>query len=100
RHPRHLHPFPTRRSSDLLRTSGGKAPGPEPLMHALKHVETVLHGAAGRPLRPIEAYDCLMWAAKAVLSGGIRRSATICLFSADEDRKSTRLNSSHVKISY
>jgi len=68
-----------------LRTSGGKAPGPEPLMHALKHVETVLHGAAGRPLRPIEAYDCLMWAAKAVLSGGIRRSATICLFSADDE---------------
>lgn len=68
-----------------LRTSGGKAPGPEPLMHALKHVETVLRGAAGRALRPIEAYDCLMWAAKAVLSGGIRRSATICLFSADDE---------------
>src|SRR5690606_25062361 len=42
-------------------------------------------GAAGRPLRPIEAYDCLLWAAKAVLSGGIRRSATICLFSADDE---------------
>jgi ribonucleoside-triphosphate reductase (thioredoxin) len=68
-----------------LRTSGGKAPGPEPLMHALKHVEAVLHGAAGRALRPIEAYDCLMWAAKAVLSGGIRRSATICLFSVDDE---------------
>jgi ribonucleoside-triphosphate reductase (thioredoxin) len=68
-----------------LRTSGGKAPGPEPLMHALKHVEAVLRGAAGRALRPIEAYDCLMWAAKAVLSGGIRRSATICLFSADDE---------------
>ncbi len=68
-----------------LRTSGGKAPGPEPLMHGLKHVETVLRGAAGRALRPIEAYDCLMWAAKAVLSGGIRRSATICLFSADDE---------------
>lgn len=67
-----------------LRTSGGKAPGPEPLMHALKKVETVLRGAAGRQLRPIEAYDCLMWGAKAVLSGGIRRSATICLFSADD----------------
>lgn len=68
-----------------LRTSGGKAPGPEPLMHALSKVEAVLRGAAGRALRPIEAYDCLMWGAKAVLSGGIRRSATICLFSADDD---------------
>ena len=67
-----------------LRTSGGKAPGPEPLMHALKKVEAVLRGAAGRRLKSIEAYDCLMWGAKAVLSGGIRRSATICLFSADD----------------
>jgi ribonucleoside-diphosphate reductase alpha chain len=68
-----------------LRTSGGKAPGPEPLMHTLNKVEGILQGAAGRQLRPIEAYDCLMWAAKAVLSGGIRRSATICLFSADDE---------------
>ena len=44
-----------------------------------------LQRAAGRPLRPIEAYDILMWAAKAVLSGGVRRSATICLFSADDE---------------
>ncbi|HEY0946234.1 MAG TPA: recombinase [Opitutaceae bacterium] len=68
-----------------LRTSGGKAPGPQPLMHALKHIEQILIGAAGRHLRTIEAYDCLMWAAKAVLSGGIRRSATICLFSVDDE---------------
>jgi ribonucleoside-diphosphate reductase alpha chain len=68
-----------------LRTSGGKAPGPEPLMHALKHIEGILDKASGRKLRAIEAYDCLMWAAKAVLSGGIRRSATICLFSADDE---------------
>jgi ribonucleotide reductase, class II len=68
-----------------LRTSGGKAPGPQPLMHALKHIEGILNSAAGRRLRSIEAYDCLMWGAKAVLSGGIRRSATICLFSADDE---------------
>ena len=68
-----------------LRTSGGKAPGPEPLMHALTHVGEILRSAAGRRLRPIEAYDCVMWIAKAVLSGGIRRSATICLFSIDDE---------------
>lgn len=68
-----------------LRTSGGKAPGPEPLMHTLDKIEKILAPAAGRQLRSIEAYDCLMWAAKAVLSGGIRRSATICLFSIDDE---------------
>lgn len=67
-----------------LRTSGGKAPGPEPLFHSLTRIEKIVRGAAGRALRPIEAYDILMWAAKAVLSGGVRRSATICLFSVDD----------------
>ncbi len=68
-----------------LRTSGGKAPGPEPLFHSLTRIEHIVQRAAGRPLRPVEAYDILMWAAKAVLSGGVRRSATICLFSADDE---------------
>ena len=67
-----------------LRTSGGKAPGSAPLFHTLSRVERIVRGAAGRQLRPIEAYDILMWAAKAVLSGGVRRSATICLFSVDD----------------
>lgn len=68
-----------------LRTSGGKAPGPEPLFHSLTRIEHIVQRAAGRHLRPVETYDILMWAAKAVLSGGVRRSATICLFSADDE---------------
>lgn len=67
-----------------LRTSGGKAPGPAPLFHSLSRIEKIVRAAAGRQLKSIEAYDILMWAAKAVLSGGVRRSATICLFSADD----------------
>ena len=67
-----------------LRTSGGKAPGSAPLFHTLSRAERIVRAAAGRQLRPIEAYDILMWAAKAVLSGGVRRSATICLFSVDD----------------
>lgn len=67
-----------------LRTTGGKAPGPEPLFHSLTRIDRILRGAAGRPLKTVEAYDILCWAAKAVLSGGVRRSATICLFSVDD----------------
>lgn len=73
-----------RREGAPLRTSGGKAPGPQPLFHSLTRIEALLRHAAGRRLRAIEAYDIMMWAAKAVLSGGVRRSATICLFSADD----------------
>ncbi len=68
-----------------LRTSGGKAPGHLPLKQALTRIETILEQAAGRSLRPIEVYDINMFAAKAVLAGGIRRSATICLFSPDDE---------------
>jgi len=68
-----------------LRTSGGRAPGHLPLKKALSAVERVLDQVSGRALRPIEVYDIMMHVAVAVLSGGIRRSATICLFSADDD---------------
>lgn len=68
-----------------LRTSGGKAPGHLPLKKALGHIETVLAGAVGRSLKPIEVYDLCMFTARAVLSGGIRRSACICLFSYDDE---------------
>lgn len=68
-----------------LKTSGGKAPGHLPLKKALHKVEHVLAHAAGRALRSIEVYDINMFIAKAVLAGGIRRSATICLFSPDDE---------------
>lgn len=67
-----------------LATSGGKAPGHLPLKQALIDVDAILRGAGGRPLRPIEVYDICMFIARSVLSGGIRRSATICLFSPDD----------------
>jgi ribonucleoside-triphosphate reductase len=71
------------RGSPLV-TSGGRAPGHLPLKQALQEVDTVLRGAAGRRLRPVEVYDICMFAARGVLSGGVRRSATICLFSPDD----------------
>lgn len=68
-----------------LKTSGGRAPGHLPLRNALQRIDVVLAGAAGRQLRPIEVYDICMHMAQAVLAGGVRRSATICLFSADDE---------------
>ena len=68
-----------------LVTAGGKAPGHLPLKQALIDVDALLTGASGRKLRPIEVYDICMFTARAVLSGGIRRSATICLFSPDDE---------------
>ncbi len=74
-----------RARGEPLRTSGGKAPGHLPLKKTLARVEELLTEAVGRSLRPIEVYDINMHIAKAVLAGGIRRSATICLFSPDDE---------------
>ena len=73
-----------------LSSSSGKAPGPEPLKKALANVKKVLDkslkGAefSSRRLNSIDAYDVVMHSADAVISGGVRRSATICLFSPDD----------------
>jgi len=70
-----------------LGSSSGKAPGPKPLQNALEKIRALLLRClkdGQTRLRPIDAYDAVMHASDAVLSGGVRRSATICLFSADD----------------
>lgn len=69
-----------------LKTAGGKAPGPEPLKLALTHIEAILERKKnGDKLKPIDCHDILCYIANAVLSGGIRRSAMISLFSFDDE---------------
>jgi len=67
-----------------LKTSGGVAPGHVPLKTALERVRRVLDAAQGRRLRPIESHRIMCHAADAVLSGGVRRSAMIALFSLED----------------
>ena len=75
--------------------SGGfKAPGPEGLRRSLDKIEHLLQGIvldSKEPvsIKPINVYDIAMHAADAVLSGGVRRSATICLFSPDDEEMMT-----------
>tara|TARA_R110000824_G_scaffold301215_2_gene489231 strand:- start:1043 stop:2899 length:1857 start_codon:yes stop_codon:yes gene_type:complete len=69
-----------------LVTSGGKAPGPQPLKECLVKLEGLLEAKEnGDKLRPIEVHDMVCHIADAVLAGGIRRAALISLFSADDD---------------
>jgi ribonucleoside-diphosphate reductase alpha chain len=68
-----------------LVTSGGKAPGPQPLKECLVKVEGVLSEKNdGDTLSAIEVHDIVCHIADAVLAGGIRRAALISLFSADD----------------
>jgi ribonucleoside-diphosphate reductase alpha chain len=69
-----------------LVTSGGKAPGPQPLKDCLHKLKGMLDAKEdGDKLTPIEVHDMVCHIADAVLAGGIRRAALISLFSADDN---------------
>mgnify|MGYP000249301509 FL=1 len=81
-----------RKEGSELASGVGKAPGPEPLLDALVKIRRLLNRCIENGqdrLRPIDAYDIMMYASDAVLSGGVRRSATICLFSPDDYEMAT-----------
>lgn len=68
-----------------LKTAGGKAPGPEPLKIALTYIEAIFERKKdGDKLTTLDCHDIMCHIADAVLSGGIRRSAMIALFSHDD----------------
>lgn len=70
----------------LLITSGGKAPGSEPLKICLRQIKSILNEKEdGSKLIPIEVHDILCFIADAVLAGGIRRAALISLFSVNDE---------------
>jgi len=71
-----------------ISSGNGKAPGPEPLRKSLKLISDVFekateHGQAR--LKPIQVYDMMMFIADSVIAGGVRRSATIAVFSKDDN---------------
>jgi ribonucleoside-diphosphate reductase alpha chain len=75
-----------RPKGSLLVTSGGKAPGPEPLKTCIRQIKSILNNKEdGEQLTSIEVHDIVCHVADAVLAGGIRRAALISLFSADDD---------------
>jgi ribonucleoside-diphosphate reductase alpha chain len=71
-----------------LSSGVGKAPGFEPLQNGLEKIRELLEACIEnkqKKLRPIDAYDIIMHSSDAVLSGGVRRSASLALFSADDE---------------
>lgn len=71
-----------------LASGVGKAPGYEPLANGLEKIRALLDrciASGQKKLRPIDAYDIVMHSSDAVLSGGVRRSASLALFSPDDE---------------
>jgi ribonucleoside-diphosphate reductase alpha chain len=76
-----------RQKGARLITSGGKAPGPQPLKECLIKLEGILDAKKdGDKLTPLEVHDMVCHIADAVLAGGIRRAALISLFSANDEQ--------------
>ena len=71
-----------------LASGVGKAPGYEPLANGLEKIRALLDRCISngqKKLRPIDAYDIVMHSSDAVLSGGVRRSASLALFSPNDE---------------
>ena len=69
-----------------LKTFGGRASGPEPLIELFKFTVDVFKRAAGRRLSSIECHDLCCKIAQIVVVGGVRRSALISLSNLTDDR--------------
>lgn len=78
-----------RRKGTILKTGGGRAPGYKPLKAAhgriKKLLDRIIEEEKVEIVRPIHAYDILMHFADAVLSGGVRRTASSVIFDKDDE---------------
>lgn len=63
---------------------GFKAPGPEPLRQAIEKFHHIITRIKGRKLRPFELHYLICICANSVVTGGVRRSAMISIFDADD----------------
>lgn len=69
-----------------LKTFGGRASGPGPLVDLFKFTIALFRGAAGRRLTSIECHDLMCKVGEVVVVGGVRRSAMISLSNLSDDR--------------
>ena len=68
-----------RAAGEPLKTFGGRASGPGPLVDLFKFTVNLFRSAIGRKLKPIECHDIVCKIAEIVVVGGVRRSALISL---------------------
>jgi ribonucleoside-triphosphate reductase len=75
-----------RAAGTRLKTFGGRASGPEPLVELFRFIIAVFKGAIGRKLTSLECHDILCKIGEVVVVGGVRRSAMISLSNLSDDR--------------
>lgn len=78
-----------RAAGERLRTFGGRASGPGPLVELFEFATRLFQNAAGRKLTSLECHDLMCKIADVVVVGGVRRSAMISLFDCTDGRMAT-----------
>lgn len=74
-----------RPAGSILKTTGGYASGPMPLVNLLEYTRRLIGELMYRPVRPIDIYDLATKVADVVVMGGVRRSACIAFFSPEDE---------------
>ena len=69
-----------------LKTFGGRASGPAPLVELFNFAVQTFKAAQGRKLSSIECHDLMCFIGQIVVVGGVRRSAMISLSNLSDDR--------------
>lgn len=69
-----------------LKTFGGRASGPGPLIDLINFTKEKVFSRQGRRLRPIDVHDIICKIGEVVVAGGVRRSALISLSDLDDDK--------------
>ena len=69
-----------------LKTFGGRASGPAPLVELFNFTVQTFKNAQGRKLSSMECHDLMCFIGQIVVSGGVRRSAMISLSNLSDDR--------------
>lgn len=75
-----------RAAGEPLKTFGGRASGPEPLVNLFEFAVDLFRNSAGRKLTSLECHDLVCKIAEIVVVGGVRRSALISLSNLNDDR--------------
>jgi ribonucleoside-diphosphate reductase alpha chain len=73
-----------RAAGERLKTFGGRASGPAPLVSLFNFTVETFRGASGRKLKPLECHDLMCKIGEVVVVGGVRRSALISLSDLDD----------------
>ena len=73
-----------RPAGSVLKTKGGRASGPEPLLEMLQALRSVVLSRQGGLLKTTDAHKMMTWVGQAAVQGGVRRTAMIALFDWDD----------------